>query len=519
MPRIILHINGTKPTNYFDNVSELLEYSDLVQTDVLNTLHAMKCTDTKRLCALNCIVTNITDDNIGNILSNKDVVGIEYDKQIKLDINDFMLTTINNKNWGLENINNIKNENKDVLICNIDTGVSLTHPALKNNYSGYFKDFINNKTVPYDDNGHGTHCMGIACGEENIGVSPNAQWMAIKAINNNGYSNISTLALALEWCYTYAEKKPDIISNSWGTNHSDVLKMAVDGCIQSGICLVAAAGNEGPDKSIDLYPASYDGVISVAATDQNNNIADFSSRGENVVCAGPGAKILSAYKDGKYAYLSGTSMACPHVAGLIALMLGSKRDVSIYTKINQEEIYNAIKFTCLDIEEKGFDIKSGNGLIDVRNCVDYFMGTSNIVEDDFNSNDLNGGTGWTDNWKKYGQIEIENKRVKCISHKSYIERTVNLNNGSSLSFWTKKSNWYSNSVVWIKNGNINDQWTILWENKHAHGKTKQQIVNVQIPKEYQNNVLFAFGHCNYYHEKYKYNWMKGNSYYGDIKIT
>lgn len=205
---------------------------------------------------------------------------------------------------------------------------------------------------PMDDCGHGTHCAGIisAVTNNNIGVASvtwNAKIMACKFLDSNGSGYIED---AIE-CVDYAVNKgADILSNSWGGgDYSQALADAIADAQDAGIIFVAAAGNSAlnTDYSIN-YPSCYDtkNVVSVAATDRNDNLASFSNYGrESVDLAAPGVDIVSLraagtdiYGDGThivddyYYRCSGTSMACPHVSGALALLKAQYSSES-YTRL------------------------------------------------------------------------------------------------------------------------------------------------------------------------------------------
>jgi thermitase len=229
----------------------------------------------------------------------------------------------------------------DVIVAVIDTGVDYSHPDLAANIwvntgeiagngidddgNGYIDDvrgwdFANNDNTPMDDNGHGTHCAGTigAVGNNGIGVA-GVMWttriMPLKFLNadGSGYTDDAVSAIL------YANRNgAHVISNSWGGGgSSQSLKDAID---QSAAVVACAAGNSGRNNNnIAFYPASYASpqIIAVAATDYNDNLASFSNYGTTSVdVAAPGVDILSTYPGGKYAWMSGTSMATPHVAGL-----------------------------------------------------------------------------------------------------------------------------------------------------------------------------------------------------------
>jgi subtilisin family serine protease len=238
-----------------------------------------------------------------------------------------------------------------VIVAVIDTGVRYTHEDLASNMwvntgeipgngidddgDGYIDDVYGINAItgsgdPMDDHGHGTHCSGTigAVGDNGkgvVGVAWRVQIMALKFLSAAGSGSDSD---AIE-CINYAVAHgANIMSNSWGCQgcFDQALLDAIAAARDAGIIFVAAAGNNGTDiDATPFYPAGYDvnNLVSVAATDRNDQRASFSNYGATGVDLGaPGVSIYSTYNssDSGYATLSGTSMACPHVAGALAVM-------------------------------------------------------------------------------------------------------------------------------------------------------------------------------------------------------
>lgn len=252
-----------------------------------------------------------------------------------------------------------------VIVAVIDTGVDYTHEDLKDNMwkntgedwnpdgtpgndeidndgNGYVDDYyginaIDNSGDPMDDHNHGTHCAGIiaAVGNNGVGVSGicwSAQIMALKFIASGGTGSTSDAIECIE--YGIAQGV-DVMSNSWGSsNYSQSLQDAVDQAEDAGILFLAAAGNFSADNDTQpFYPANLenDNVISVAATDQNDSIASFSNYGLYTVdVAAPGDAIYSTVIGDSYSYMGGTSMACPLVSGIAALLMTSNPGLTHY---------------------------------------------------------------------------------------------------------------------------------------------------------------------------------------------
>lgn len=202
---------------------------------------------------------------------------------------------------------------KGSLIAIIDSGVDYTHPELREQFSGGI-DIVNNVDCS-DVLGHGTHVAGIVCGKA-TGVAPEANYLAVKVLNDQGYGSEVDVIMGIEWA---VEHGAQIINLSLGSkNRSEFEENAIRYAIGRGVQVVAAAGNDGVREY--FYPASYESVYSIAAVDSRNLHANFSNENDRIALCAPGVNINSSYPKARYAIMSGTSMACPHVAGVFCLI-------------------------------------------------------------------------------------------------------------------------------------------------------------------------------------------------------
>ncbi|PSQ45805.1 peptidase S8 [Halobacteriales archaeon SW_6_65_15] len=240
--------------------------------------------------------------------------------------------------WGIDRVDaEVAHANGDTGagadIAIIDTGIDSDHPDLQANL-GKGRAFVNcntrggcrfgakpaDNTCHYnwdDDNDHGTHCAGIADAVNNsegvVGVSTEATLHAVKVLDKCGSGSWSDVAAGIEYV---GDQGWDVGSMSLGGDASQTIKDAVSYAHSQGVTLVGAAGNDGPCTDCVGYPAAYSEVIAVSSTNDSDGLSDFSSTGPEVEIAAPGTDIYSTVaNNGGYDTFSGTSMACPHVAG------------------------------------------------------------------------------------------------------------------------------------------------------------------------------------------------------------
>jgi subtilisin len=279
--------------------------------------------------------------------------------------------------WGVSRVNapavhTSGNRGTGVKVAVIDSGIDYTHPDLSDNYRGGY-DFVNNDGYPMDDNSHGTHVAGTIAASDNaegvVGVAPEADLYALKVLDASGSGDYSDVVAALEWCVI---NEMQVTNNSYGSTEypGDTVKSAFDDAYSRGILHVAAAGNSGNFRGTGdnvIYPARWDSLIAVAATDSNDKRASFSSTGPAVELAAPGVSIYSTLPGGGYGTKSGTSMACPHVAGAAALVISEALYNSI--SLSPGEVRNILNSTAVDLGTASRDSLYGYGRVDAAAAV------------------------------------------------------------------------------------------------------------------------------------------------------
>lgn len=308
--------------------------------------------------------------DVARIASNRKIRQAPLPTQSVVKRNDATLGA-QSISWGVSKINAPEAWTHGVLgqgavVAGEDTGYQWDHPALKSRYRGWNgssadhnyngHDAIHaggsscgaDSAFPCDDHGHGTHTMGTMIGDDGganqIGVAPLAKWIGCRNMNA-GWGSPARYIECMEWMLAPTDlagdnpdpgKALDVINNSWacvedeGYTTGEEVRTAVDNVIAGGIFFAAAAGNEGSScLSIINAPGTYAESFAVAATDSGDALANFSSRGPSpgatssvyLDLSAPGVGVRSSTPIDSYGSMSGTSMATPHVAGTVALMI------------------------------------------------------------------------------------------------------------------------------------------------------------------------------------------------------
>ena len=264
---------------------------------------------------------------------------------------------------GMEKSWEITRGSNDVIVAIVDTGIDLAHPEFQGKLvEGY--NVLEDNNHPEDDNGHGTHVAGVIAAKSNnadgiAGMSWNSKLMPIKAIGADGAGSAFDIAQGIYWATDHGA---DVINLSVGNyTSSAALLEACRYAFERNVVLVAASGNDASEQP--SYPAAYEEVLSVAAVDHNRERADFSNFGDNIDVAAPGVDIPSTYIYSDYAILSGTSMACPHVAALASLIR------SVRPGMKNTDVMELIRTSADDLGPPGKDMLYGYGLINANNAL------------------------------------------------------------------------------------------------------------------------------------------------------
>ena len=268
-------------------------------------------------------VLTLTSQEADQLKNDEDVKLVEPDRIISIcscfTVVDEKLVT-----WNADRVGYGDGTGKTAWI--LDSGIDPNHPDL-NVDKTRSRSFIDGDPSPNDTNGHGTHVAGIIGAKNNdigtLGIASGATLVGLKVLDNIGEGKLSTTLKALSYVRS-SGKAGDVVNISMTLQEvSEILEQEIKGVANRGMFVAIAAGNGGLDAS-NFSPARTSGnnIYTVAAVDSLNHFAGFSNFGSVIDFAAPGVRILSSYSGNRYAYMSGTSMATPHVAGLLLINNG-----------------------------------------------------------------------------------------------------------------------------------------------------------------------------------------------------
>lgn len=382
-------------------VKELQAFTEASQYDLMVTLHALEqqglVSSIHSLWSTNALYFTTTEEVVQLLSERPDIKSISQVKQYQCLIpevqtkhqNDALYDYIapNIKQVKADQVWELGNKGQGIVVAVVDTGVNYNHVDIENHlwdggeeFPNHGFDIYNNDNDPMDDNGHGTHCAGIVCGDGTAwlatGVAPEATVMCIKSAGEEGSAGAINIVKGMEWA---VEHGCDLISLSLGVAKAEIadkelLRHTCDALLDAGIVVIAAAGNEGSETMQNICPipnnvrvpgscpppyldpdqmenpGGLSCVITVGAVDENDTTATFTSHGPVTwqdtefsdyayepgiglirpdVCA-PGVLIWSLdYNNiNDYDFYSGTSQAAPCVAGIVALMLHANPELT-----------------------------------------------------------------------------------------------------------------------------------------------------------------------------------------------
>lgn len=349
--------------------------------------------------ALYGFAAKVTREEILALKQMTEVESIGIDEVVKATVDNAGLWTGTTKvrdDYGLTGDGDgfeQRHTTRDVVIAIIDTGIDVNHKDLKGKVLGW-KDVVNDKPQPYDDNGHGTHVAGTATGAGAVsrnmrGVAPGAALVGVKVLDAEGSGSYSGVIAGVDWVVANRAKyNIRVLNMSLGSAESsdglDALSRAVNGAVEAGIVVVVAAGNAGPDDYTVGSPGAAARALTICALrDVGENgwsLAPFSSRGPTAdgrikpdLCA-PGVRISAAQAGtpDRFVAYSGTSMASPFAAGVVALML----EANPY--LTPDEVRDLLIGTAQDWGKPGPDNDYGHGRINGYRAVQRILGLPGI---------------------------------------------------------------------------------------------------------------------------------------------
>jgi subtilisin family serine protease len=259
---------------------------------------------------------------------------------------------------------------ENIRVAVLDTGIDARHPDLADAIDRA-RDFTASWHGSSDRQGHGTHVAGTIAARANevgvIGVAPLCRLLIAKVLGDDSSGTSGSVAAGVDWA---VDSGADILSMSLGSPQpATEIHAAIRRAVAKGKFVICAAGNDGRDRSVG-YPARWEETVAVGAVNRTGSVARFSSRGPEVDICAPGQDVLSTFPGGRYAKLSGTSMATPFVAGVVALMLAKHRARGGATPVNNHsQLVEHLKRTARDAGPAGHDPAYGYGLIDPASVV------------------------------------------------------------------------------------------------------------------------------------------------------
>ncbi len=287
--------------------------------------------------------------------------------------------TYYDQQWALEAIQlseawETTTGSSEIIVAVLDSGAEMDHPDLVGNLiAGY--DFVNDDNQPWDDLGHGTHVASVIGGltnngEGTAGINWHVKVMPIKVLNERGVGSVQHIIEGFDFAIANGA---DVINLSLGAPEtSRFLRRTVRQAVEDeGIVVVAASGNEFDQGNPISYPAAYEEVIAVGATDEDGNHASFSSSGTHLDLAAPGVEILAATWTGsgsEYAYYTGTSMSAPIVSGVVSLMLAAD------SALSPAQISTLLTANAQDVGAFGWDEFSGHGIVNASASIGAVSG-------------------------------------------------------------------------------------------------------------------------------------------------
>jgi len=375
------------------------------QAEVLNGISLMKKSSVKDLHTYwvdNSMALTAKVSFIRTLLERDEITEIYLDEKLQLfdpiEVQESKAEDTDDSTYGLKKVramevwNDLNIDGEGVVMGLLDTGIDKNHPDLAGRVLKT-RDFVSDyeEDEANDGHGHGTHCAGTIGGSNtsgrSIGVAPKVKFIVAKIFSDSGNTTLSQIKDAMQWIVD-PDNDPATpapiraASNSWGGGMNDRFQAIIDTWNELQVAPIFAAGNSGPRARSVGAPGGYPNVIAIGATDSNDGIARFSSRGPvsyqgetytKPDVSAPGVDVYSAKNGGGYQKMSGTSMATPHTAGVVALMLQADPDISV------ARIQQILEDTAVDLGDEGMDNAFGWGRVDAYEAVNMVLSGGKAV--------------------------------------------------------------------------------------------------------------------------------------------
>jgi bacillopeptidase F len=418
LPVIVTLADQINTKNYKDKdkklrrsriIKALKNKAEKTQKNIKNFLKQNKVAKIKPFWIFNGLAVTAKAKVIAELAAMEGIASIGPDVQLSMP-EPLLAGSLSPPEWNINMIRapelwNRGYDGAGTVLASMDTGVDLNHQDLANRWRGGSNSWFDphgQHATPYDSDywGHGTGVMGVMVGGDAggsaIGVAPGAQWISVKIFNDAGGSSYADIHAGFQWLLDpdgnpETDDAPDVVNNSWGfpeLRNTCFTKFQLD--IQAlkaaGIGVVFSAGN-GVGANTSESPANNPESFAVGAVDSTETIGFYSSQGPSA-CGGdifpevvaPGVNVKTADKGNYYAFVTGTSIAAPHVAGAMGLLL------SAYSFLSVTEIETVLKESALDLGSVGPDNTYGYGLLDVMrafNLLDQNYLQAPVAKNDF----------------------------------------------------------------------------------------------------------------------------------------